>query len=48
MTKEFFSWLKAKGIKVVESSSNIKNKQSIKFHKRLGFKKQHIEFGRLL
>lgn len=48
MTKEFFRWLKSKGIKYVQSSSNIKNIVSLKFHKRLGFKEQQIKFGKLL
>jgi len=48
MTKEFFSWLKSKNIQYVESSCNVKNANIIKFNKKLGFKEQHIKFGKLL
>ncbi|MBI5065334.1 GNAT family N-acetyltransferase [Candidatus Woesearchaeota archaeon] len=48
MTKEFFSWSKSKNIKYVEASCNVKNKSIIKFNKKLGFKEQHIKFGKIL
>lgn len=48
LTNGFFKWLKKRKIAYVESSSNVKNKQSMDFHKRLKFKQQHIEFGRLV
>jgi len=48
MAKEFFRWLKSKNVKYVESSSNLKNELSARFHKRIGFQEQHIKFGRLI
>jgi len=48
MTKEFFSWLKSKGIKYVEASCNVKNESTIKFNKKLGFQEQHIKVGKIL
>ncbi len=48
MTKKFFYWLKSKNIKYIEASCNVKNKSIIKFNKKLGFKEQHIKFGKIL
>jgi len=48
LVKEFFKWLKNKKIRYVETSCNIKNNTMIKFNKKIGFKEQHIKFGKLL
>ncbi len=48
LVDKFFKWLKSKKITYVEASCNIKNQAVIKFNKRLGFKEQHIKFGKLL
>jgi len=48
MTKEFFKWLKSKKVKYVEASCNVKNEGIIKFNKKLGFKEQHIKFGKII
>ncbi|MBT4174187.1 GNAT family N-acetyltransferase [archaeon] len=48
MCKEFFVWLKSKKVKYVEASCNVKNKGVIGFNKKMGFKEQHVKFGKLL
>lgn len=48
LTRTFIKWLKSKGIKYLESSCNLKNKQALNFHKRLKFKQQYIKFGKFL
>jgi predicted acetyltransferase len=48
MIKKFFSWLKIKNIKYVEASCNVKNTSIIQLNKKLGFKEQHIKFGKII
>ncbi len=48
MTKEFFSWLKSKNVRYVEASCNVKNTPIIRFNKKIGFKEQHLKFGKLI
>lgn len=48
MVNEFFKWLKLNNVHYVEASCNIKNDQIIKFNKLLGFKEQHMKFGKIL
>ena len=48
LARKFFRWLKSRGIRYAEASCNVKNKAVIAFNKKLGFKEQHIKFGKVL
>jgi len=48
MTNKFMKWLKLKKIKYVEMSVNVRNKEMLKFANKLGFKEQHIKFGKII
>ena len=48
MINEFITWLKTKKVKYVEVSCNVKNNSIQKLNKKLGFKEQHIKFGKII
>jgi len=48
LVREFIKWLKSKNIFCITLNCNVKNREMIKFAEDLGFKQQHIKFGKLL
>ena len=48
LTQEYIKWLKSKKVRYLESSCNTKNKGTIKFHTKLGFKEQQVKFGKFM
>ncbi|MBW3020410.1 GNAT family N-acetyltransferase [Candidatus Woesearchaeota archaeon] len=48
MVNQFISWLKEKKVPYLETSCNVKNETMKKFNKNLGFKEQHIKFGKII
>ncbi len=48
MINEFITWLKTKKVKYIEVSCNVKNNSIQQLNKKLGFKEQHIKFGKII